>query len=346
MEGPTPVSSLLHAATMVTAGVFLLIRCSFIFEKSNIILFLVILIGSITALFAAVVATFQYDIKKIIAYSTCSQLGYMFFSSGLSYYNVTLFHLFNHAFFKALLFLGAGSIISSLYDEQDMRKMGALVYKMPFTYLAILIGSLAILGFPFLTGFYSKDVLLEMTYISYSLDSLYLYLIGILTALFTAMYSMKLLFFVFLIKPNMYNKIIVKELNYNILITLLMLSTLSIFIGYLVSDLFIGCGNFYLQNTISIAFDHFNNIEIEFLSSLLKLMPLIFTFVGLLLSYIAFFKLQYKGKKKQINNLKTILYVFFFNAGFFNVLYNKCYVSLLHLVYDINVKNIEKGLLE
>jgi NADH:ubiquinone oxidoreductase subunit 5 (subunit L)/multisubunit Na+/H+ antiporter MnhA subunit len=206
MEGPTPVSSLLHAATMVTAGIFLLIKCSFIFEKSNFILFLVILFGSITALFSALVATFQYDIKKIIAYSTCSQLGYMAFSSGLSNYNITLFHLFNHAFFKALLFLGAGSIISSLMDEQDMRRMGSLIYKLPLTYISILIGSLAILGFPFLTGFYSKDILLETTYISYSIDSLYIYTMGILTAFFTAMYSMKLIFFVFCIKTNVHNK--------------------------------------------------------------------------------------------------------------------------------------------
>src|ERR1700729_462489 len=137
MEGPTPVSALLHAATMVTAGVFLLIRCSFIFEKSELILFLIILAGSCTALFSALIATFQYDIKKIIAYSTCSQLGYMFLSAGLSNYNITLFHLFNHAFFKALLFLGAGSIISTLLDEQDLRKMGSLLYKMPFTYISI-----------------------------------------------------------------------------------------------------------------------------------------------------------------------------------------------------------------
>lgn len=175
MEGPTPVSSLLHAATMVTAGVFLLIRCSIIFEKSNFILYLIILFGTITALFSALVAVYQYDIKKIIAYSTCSQLGYMFICSGISNYNITLFHLFNHAYFKALLFLGAGSIISSLMDEQDLRKMGGIVFKLPFTYIAILIGSLAILGFPFLTGFYSKDLLLETCYVSYSINSLYIY---------------------------------------------------------------------------------------------------------------------------------------------------------------------------
>src|SRR6185295_9912056 len=188
MEGPTPVSSLLHAATMVTAGVFLLVRCSFIFEKSNIILIIILLFGACTALFSALVATYQYDIKKIIAYSTCSQLGYMFFSCGLSNYNITLFHLFNHAFFKALLFLGAGSIISSLLDEQDLRKMGSFFFKLPLTYLSILIGSLAILGFPFLTGFYSKDILLEFTLITYSFDGIYIYIIGIFAALFTSIY--------------------------------------------------------------------------------------------------------------------------------------------------------------
>jgi len=348
MEGPTPVSSLLHAATMVTAGVFLLIRCSFIFETSNTILFIIILFGSITALFSALVATFQYDIKKIIAYSTCSQLGYMFFSSGLSNYNITLFHLFNHAFFKALLFLGAGSIISSLLDEQDMRKMGALVYKMPFTYIAILIGSLAILGFPFLTGFYSKDILLETTYISYSVDALYIYIMGILTAFFTAMYSMKLIFFVFLSKTNIYNKYVtLYENNIFILIPLFSLSILSIFIGYLFSEIFIGIGTNYLQNSIYIKFEHYNNIEMEFLSPLIKLMPLIWTFLGLYLSYIFFFKFNLNKKYNRVGfSIKIKLYEFFFYAGFFNFIYNKIYLYFFYLFYEINVKNIEKGILE
>lgn len=349
MEGPTPVSSLLHAATMVTAGVFLLIKCSFIFEKSDFILFLVIMFGSITALFSALVATFQYDIKKIIAYSTCSQLGYMVFSSGLSNYNITLFHLFNHAFFKALLFLGAGSIISSLLDEQDMRKMGSLAYKLPLTYIAILIGSLAILGFPFLTGFYSKDLLLETTFISYSVDSLYIYIMGILTAFFTAMYSMKLIFFVFAIRTNVYNKILIlQENNIFIIIPLCILTLLSIFIGYLFSEIFVGLGNNYLYNSIYIKFEHFNNIEMEFLSPLIKLMPLIWTFFGLILSYIFFYKLRIKNKKrfKLIYLIKTKLYEFFFNAGFFNYIYNKIYLYFFYLFYKINVKYIEKGLFE
>ena len=251
----------------------------------------------------------------------------MFFSSGLSNYNITLFHLFNHAFFKALLFLGAGSIISSLLDEQDMRRMGSLVYKMPFTYLAILIGSLAILGFPFLTGFYSKDILLETTYISYTVDSLYIYIMGILTAFFTAMYSMKLIFFVFISKTNIYNKYItLQENNIFILIPLFSLSILSIFIGYIFSEIFIGIGTNYLQNSIYIKFEHYNNIEMEFLSPLIKLMPLIWTFLGLYLSYIFFFKFNLKNKyNKVIFKIKTKLYEFFFYACFFNFIYNKIY---------------------
>jgi NADH-ubiquinone oxidoreductase chain 5 len=206
MEGPTPVSSLLHAATMVTAGVFLLVRCSNIFESSQFISFLILLFGICTALYASLVATYQYDIKKIIAYSTCSQLGYMFFACGLSFYNIAFFHLFNHAFFKALLFLGAGSIISCLFDEQDLRKMGFLILKLPFTYISIFIGSLAILGFPFLSGFYSKDLLLELTYTSYTFDGFFIYFMAIFSALFTSIYSFKLIFFVFFQKTNLHNK--------------------------------------------------------------------------------------------------------------------------------------------
>jgi proton-translocating NADH-quinone oxidoreductase chain L len=154
MEGPTPVSALIHAATMVTAGVFLLARCSFIFEFSPVALNFVTFIGSLTAFFAATTGLFQNDMKKVIAYSTCSQLGYMIFSCGLSSYEVGVFHLSNHAFFKALLFLGAGSVIHAVNDEQDMRKLGGLQKLLPFSYAIMLIGSLALMGFPFLTGFY------------------------------------------------------------------------------------------------------------------------------------------------------------------------------------------------
>ena len=172
MEGPTPVSALIHAATMVTAGVFLIIRCSPIFEYAPGVLNIVTFVGALTAFFAATVGLVQNDIKKVIAYSTCSQLGYMIFACGISGYTVSLFHLINHAFFKALLFLAAGSIIHSLNNEQDMRRMGGLIRITPFTYSMMLIGSLSLAGFPFLSGFYSKDVILELAFVKYEISSL------------------------------------------------------------------------------------------------------------------------------------------------------------------------------
>jgi len=208
-----------------------------------VLLFAITLFGGFTAVLAGLIAIYQYDIKKIIAYSTCSQLGYMFFCSGLSNYNLTLFHLFNHAFFKALLFLGAGSIISALLDEQDYRRMGGLLHKMPFTYLSIFIGSLAIVGFPFLTGFYSKDFILESTITSYCIDSVFIYFLGILAAFTTAIYSFRLIFFVFIIKTNIYKKDThIEENNTYMLMPLLILSIMSIIAGFLFSDLFIGVG--------------------------------------------------------------------------------------------------------
>jgi NADH-ubiquinone oxidoreductase chain 5 len=171
MEGPTPVSALIHAATMVTAGVFLLIRCSHIIEYSSTALIVIVIIGATTAFFAATVGVVQNDIKKVIAYSTCSQLGYMVFACGLSNYSTSLFHLMNHAAFKALLFLSAGSVIHAMADEQDFRKLGSLIRSIPFTYSMMVIGSLSLMGFPFLTGFYSKDAILELAYSKFTFDA-------------------------------------------------------------------------------------------------------------------------------------------------------------------------------
>jgi len=346
MEGPTPVSSLLHAATMVTAGVFLLIRCSFLFEKSNSILFFILFLGSFTAFFFSLVGVFQYDIKKIIAYSTCSQLGYMFFSCGLSNYHITLFHLFNHAFFKALLFLGAGSIIFSIVDEQDFRKFGFLVKKLPLTYISIIIGSLAILGFPFLAGFYSKDILLEYIYITYSIDGIYIYSIGIITAMFTAIYSFKLIFFSFLYKSNFFTKyLVIKEDNIYIGFVLFCLSSLSIFIGFLFSDIFLGLGNIYFDNSIYIFFDHYNYFDNEFLHPFIKNCPIICSLIGIGIAYIMFYKYS-KKKILYIYALKRYIYLFFFSAGFFNFFYEKIFLSSFFIFYIIQVKIIEKGYLE
>ena len=175
MEGPTPVSALIHAATLVTAGVFLIIRCSPIFEFAPIALFFILLIGGLTAFFAATIAITQNDIKKVIAYSTCSQLGYMVFICGLSYYHLSMFHLVNHAFFKALLFLGAGSVIHAMSGEQDVRKYGNLVNLIPYTYSSMLIGFIALSGLPFLSGFYSKDLILEIAFSKYTIGGLFVY---------------------------------------------------------------------------------------------------------------------------------------------------------------------------
>jgi len=170
MEGPTPVSALIHAATMVTAGVFLLIRSSPLLEYAPGALVVVVIVGALTAFFAATVGLVQNDIKKVIAYSTCSQLGYMVFACGISNYSTSLFHLMNHAFFKALLFLSAGAVIHAMADEQDMRKLGGLLRQIPFTYSMMLIGSLSLMGFPFMTGYYSKDAILELAYANYTLE--------------------------------------------------------------------------------------------------------------------------------------------------------------------------------
>jgi len=170
MEGSTPVSALIHAATLVTSGVFLLIRCSPLLEYAPTALTVITILGTLTAFFAASVGLVQNDIKKVIAYSTCSQLGYMVLACGLSNYAVSLFHLLNHGFFKALLFLSAGSVIHAMKDEQDMRKLGGLVHSTPYTYSMMLIGSLSLMGFPFLTGFYSKDAILELAFANYSFD--------------------------------------------------------------------------------------------------------------------------------------------------------------------------------
>jgi len=184
MEGPTPVSALIHAATMVTAGVFLIARSSPLFEYTPLILKIITVLGACTAFFAATVGLLQNDLKRVIAYSTCSQLGYMVFACGLSNYSVGVFHLSNHAFFKALLFLGAGSIIHAVADEQDMRKMGGLKNLVPFTYSMMVIGSLALIGFPFLTGFYSKDVILEVAYGKYTTEGHFSYVLGTVGAFF------------------------------------------------------------------------------------------------------------------------------------------------------------------
>ncbi len=197
MEGPTPVSALIHAATMVTAGVFLVCRCSPLFELAPVALQFVTIVGATTAFFAATVGLFQNDIKRVIAYSTCSQLGYMFFAAGVGAYQAAMFHLFTHAFFKALLFLGSGSVIHALDGEQDMRRMGGLKPVIPATYWLMVIGTLAITGFPFLAGFWSKDAIIESAYAAHSGVGMYAFGMGVIAAAMTSFYSWRLIFMTF-----------------------------------------------------------------------------------------------------------------------------------------------------
>ena len=242
MEGPTPVSALIHAATMVTAGVFLVARMSPLYEFATFTNLFITFIGAATAIFAASIALTQNDIKRVIAYSTCSQLGYMFFAAGVGAYNASIFHLTTHAFFKALLFLSAGSVIHAMHHEQDMRKMGGLFKKIPFTASMMWIGSLAIIGFPYLSGYYSKESILENAFYASNGIAYFAYLVGILTALLTAFYSWRLLFLTFH-GENRSNKKTYDHAHESPLVMtapLFILAIGSIFSGIFFADYFIG----------------------------------------------------------------------------------------------------------
>ena len=324
MEGPTPVSALIHAATMVTAGVFLIVRCSPIFEYSPLTLNIITIVGMTTAFFAATVALVQTDIKKIIAYSTCSQLGYMFFAAGVGAYNVAMFHLFTHAFFKALLFLGSGSVIHSFKDEQDINQMGAVYKKLPYTWVLMLIGTLALTGFPFLSGFYSKDAIIEFAYLKGNTTGYYAAGVGILTALLTSIYSWRLIFKTF---HGSYNnkKIKIEEMHESPLVMLLPLIILSvgaIFSGFLFKDLFIGHGG---EN-------YFWGESIKFLKPLSTEHPplwfILITPILVLLSIPIAYYLFVKNKDipKKIAEVNRPLYNFLVNKWYFDELYNFLFI--------------------
>ena len=244
MEGPTPVSALIHAATMVTAGVFMVCRCSPLFELSPTALSFVTFIGASTAIFAATVGVTQNDIKRVIAYSTCSQLGYMFFAAGVSAYGAAIFHLFTHAFFKALLFLGAGSVIHAMSDEQDMRNMGGIWKKIPFTYAMMLVGSLALTGVPLFAGYYSKDMIIESAYAAHTGIGDYAFVMGVAAAFLTSFYSWRLLFMTFHGKPRASEAVMhhVHELPAVMTIPLAILAAGAVAAGFLFFHYFVGAG--------------------------------------------------------------------------------------------------------
>jgi len=332
MEGPTPVSALIHAATMVTAGVFLVVRCSPIFEFSQIALNTVAVIGMITAVFAASVALVQNDIKRIIAYSTCSQLGYMFFAAGVGAYHVAIFHLFTHAFFKALLFLGSGSVIHAFNDEQDIREMGGVWKKLPYTWVLMLIGTLALTGFPFLSGFYSKDAIIEFAYLRHSTVGYSAAIVGIITAFLTSIYSWRLLFLTFHGKYN--NKKISLEKTHEspiiMLIPLIILGVGAVLSGILLKNFFIGqeSTNFWKNSIFFI-----NELSHDHIPLWLILITPIIVTIAIPISYYYFIK-----NPKILENFKISynkIYDFLLNKWYFDEIYEFIFVKPLKKLGDI-----------
>nr|AER54643.1 NADH dehydrogenase subunit 5 [Pennaria disticha] len=328
MEGPTPVSALIHAATMVTAGVFLIIRLSPLFECLPSILILIILLGSLTAFFSSTIGLMQNDLKKVIAYSTCSQLGYMILICGFSYYNLSLFHLINHGFFKALLFLSAGSIIHSIIDEQDMRKFGGLINFNPITYVCLLIGSLSLMGLPFLTGFYSKDLIIELVYGSFKIK--FAFILSIISAFFTAFYSFRLIHYSFNsdIQGNKNNYKFIHESNNIILLSLLILLIMSIISGYLFQNLLL------------------NNFKPPIIPQFYKLLTLILTIIGLFYAI----KIGYKYNF-YFNIIKISLWHKFYNfinySWYFDYIINYFIIKPLIVIgFNITYKFIDNQILE
>ena len=325
MEGPTPVSALIHAATMVTAGVFLVVRCSPIYEYSEFALNIITTVGMSTAFFAATVALVQNDIKKIIAYSTCSQLGYMFFAAGVGAYNVAMFHLFTHAFFKALLFLGSGSVIHAFKDEQNINNMGGVWKKLPYTYAMMIIGTLALTGFPFLSGFYSKDAIIEFAYLRGNTTGYYAAGIGIFTAFLTSIYSWRLIFKTF---HGSYNNKIVKidethESPIVMLVPLALLSIGAIFTGLFFKELFIGAvglANFWGDSIFFLKPLSTDHPPLWFL-----LLTPILVILSIPLAYYLFVK--NRNLPKQIANINKPLYQFLINKWYFDELYDVLFVK-------------------
>ena len=324
MEGPTPVSALIHAATMVTAGVFLVVRCSPMFEYSQVALNLVTIVGMITAIFAASVALVQNDIKKIVAYSTCSQLGYMFFAAGVGAYHVAMFHLFTHAFFKALLFLGAGSVIHAFKDEQDIRNMGGVAKKLPYTFIFMLIGTLALTGFPLLSGFYSKDAIIEFAYLKNTPLGNYAATIGILTAFLTSFYSWRLFFKVFH-GPFNNKKISLNETHESplvMLIPLMFLGIGAIFSGYLFKSTFIGHHSIDFWKT-SIFF--LNEIKHDAIPLWFLLTTPLLVLISIPISFYLY--VSNPNILEAFKNTNMPLYNFLLNKWYIDELYEKVFVN-------------------
>ena len=349
MEGPTPVSALIHAATLVTAGLYLLVRSSPLLEYSSTALLIITLVGASTAFFAATCGLVQNDLKRIIAFSTISQLGYMVMAVGLSQYNVALMHVVNHAFFKALLFLGAEAVIHSFADQQDVRRFGGLINFLPFTYTCMLVGSLSLLATPWLTGFYSKDLIIELAYAQYSFSGTFAYILGSLTAGLTAFYSFRLISLVFLTVPNgpKISYLNSHEASLAVIIPLFVLALFSIFFGFVFSDLFVGVGTDFFGNSIFIHPNNISIIEAEFsINPIIKLLPAILSLLGALTAiYLYHFNPHFVIEITE-TSLGRKIYTFLNGKYLFDVVYNNYIIGVgLKLGYTFS-KVLDRGVIE
>ena len=328
MEGPTPVSALIHAATMVTAGVFLVCRMSPVIEYAPVALDIITLVGALTAIFAATVGMTQFDIKRVIAYSTCSQLGYMFFAAGVSAYPAAMFHLTTHAFFKALLFLGAGSVIHALSDEQDLRKMGGIWRQVPVTYVMMWIGSLALAGFPFFAGFYSKDMILEAAYGAHTGMGMLAFWLGCAAALLTAFYSWRLLILAFHGTPRASDEVMahVHESPNVMTLPLVPLALGAIFAGWMGYDLFVGQHwQDFWGTSIFILPSHDAMEAAHHVPTWVKLLPIGLASAGVIGAYIAYVRLPWLPMS--VAGRAGALYRFLYNKWYFDELYDRIFVG-------------------
>jgi len=350
MEGPTPVSSLIHSSTMVTAGVFLILRCSPLFQEAHLLLPIMTVVGTLTTFFAATTALVQTDLKRVIAYSTCSQLGYMVTACGLSAYQASIFHLSNHAFFKALLFLTAGSVIHALGNQQDMRRMGGVANLLPFSYTMVLLGSLALMGFPFLSGYYSKDVILEMAYGHFSLSGHFAFWLGSVAAACTAFYSVRLICLSFLGEVNLSRVTVAGAHDAPLLMAVPMglLSVPSVFIGYLSRDFFVGLGTPFWGASLQLTGTSYGvQLAAEFLPFSVKIIPVAFSGLGTAaaIGYYCW----------GIGGFRVLGLGYGFRAGYgflakkwyLDKLYNELLVQhFLGLGYGFSYGSLDRGLLE
>ncbi|WP_416355625.1 NADH-quinone oxidoreductase subunit L [Aureimonas phyllosphaerae] len=327
MEGPTPVSALIHAATMVTAGVFMLARLSPVFELSHSALTFVTFIGATTAFFAATIGLVQNDIKRVIAYSTCSQLGYMFVALGVGAYGAAIFHLFTHAFFKALLFLGAGSVIHAVDGEQDMRHMGGLRKHIPITYWTMMIGTLALTGFPFTAGYYSKDAIIESAFAGENAFAMYGYMMTVIAAALTSFYSWRLVFLTFHGKPRASHEVMhhVHESPPVMTTPLFILSAGALLAGIVFYPFFLGDSYETFWHTALFAGPE-NHIlhEAHEVPALVVWSPTIAMVLGFLVAYI--FYIRQPQRPAQMAARNPGLYKFLLNKWYFDELYDVLFV--------------------